>query len=78
MSNEKHDPVNHPMHYTHGEIECIDALKAATTGIEGIETFCTANAIKYLWRWKQKNGVQDLDKAMWYINRLREEINNAG
>lgn len=78
MSNEKHDPVNHPKHYTQGGIECIDALKAATTGLEGVEAFCTANAIKYLWRWKQKNGAQDLDKAIWYINRLKEEINNAG
>lgn len=67
---EGHDPVNHPDHYTQGRVECIDALKAATTGLEGIEAVCTANAIKYLWRWKQKNGAEDLRKAVWYINRL--------
>ena len=67
---EGHDPVNHPSHYTQGGVECIDALKAATTGLEGIEAVCTANAIKYLWRWKQKNGTEDLRKAVWYINRL--------
>ena len=48
--------VNHPAHYNAGGIECIDALEAATIGLEGIEAFCTANAIKYLWRWKRKNG----------------------
>lgn len=64
--------VNHPPHYTAGKIECIDALEAATTGLKGIEAVCTANAIKYLWRWKHKNGVQDLQKAQWYINKLIE------
>ena len=70
---EPHDAVNHPGHYTQGGIECIDALKAATTGLEGIEAVCTGNAIKYLWRWKQKNGTEDLRKAEWYINRLIAE-----
>ena len=64
------DPVNHPSHYTQGGIECIDALEAATSGLTGIEAVCTANAIKYLWRWRQKNGIQDLEKARWYINRM--------
>lgn len=45
-----HDPVNHPTHYTSGKIECIDALEAATVNLTGVEAFCTANAIKYLWR----------------------------
>lgn len=54
------DMVNHPTHYTAGGIECIDGLKAATVGLEGIEAVCTANAIKYLWRWKFKNGKEDL------------------
>lgn len=68
------DMVNHPAHYTAGGIECIDALKAATVGLEGIQAVCTANAIKYLWRWKFKNGAEDLKKAIWYINRLIEEL----
>lgn len=67
--------VNHPPHYNAGGIECIDALEAATSGLQGIEAFCTANAIKYLWRWKLKNGEEDLQKAVWYINRL---IQRAG
>lgn len=68
------DMVNHPAHYTAGGIECIDALAAATAGLDGIEAVCTANAIKYLWRWKLKNGVEDLKKAQWYINHLIEEL----
>ena len=65
-----HDVVNHPNHYTNGKVECIDAIEAATAGLEGIEAVCTANAIKYLWRWKLKNGAEDLRKADWYIKRL--------
>ena len=67
------DNVNHPSHYTAGGIECIDALKAATAELRGIEAVCTANAIKYLWRWKCKNGTEDLRKAIWYIERLIKE-----
>jgi len=68
------DWVNHPSHYIQGGIECIDALKAATINLVGIEAVCTANAIKYLWRWKSKNGIEDLEKAIFYIKRLIEEI----
>ena len=71
------DMVNHPLHYTSGKIECIDALEAATSGLEGIEAFCTANAIKYLWRWKHKNGVEDLRKSIWYINHLIEHVGQS-
>lgn len=53
------DNVNHPKHYTQGGIECIDALAAATINLQGLEAVCTANAIKYLWRWKSKNGVAE-------------------
>jgi len=64
------DRVNHPAHYTQGGVECIDALAAATISLKGVEAICTANAIKYLWRWKQKNGSEDLKKARWYIDYL--------
>lgn len=67
------DPVNYPSHYTSGKIECIDAIEAATAGLTGIEAVCTANAIKYLWRWKHKNGVEDLEKAQWFITHLIEK-----
>ena len=73
---QKSDKVNHPAHYTAGKVECIDALESATVNLTGIEAVCTANAIKYLWRWKQKNGVEDLQKAKWYIERLIKNANN--
>lgn len=67
------DVVNHPAHYQ-GKVECIDCLEAATEGLNGIEAVCTANAIKYLYRWKKKNGKTDLLKSIWYINRLIEHL----
>lgn len=63
------DVVNKPEHYQ-GRVECIEAIEAATAGLEGIEAVCTANVLKYAWRWKKKNGVQDLRKARWYLDRL--------
>jgi len=68
------DAVEHPAHYNAGKVECIDALEAATTGLMGIEAICTGNAIKYLWRWKLKGGVEDLKKARWYIERLINQL----
>ena len=68
------DMVNHPAHYTQGGIECIDALKSATVSKTGIEAVCTANVIKYLWRYEEKNGIEDVKKARWYIDRLIKEL----
>lgn len=68
----KPDPVNRPAHYTSGGIECIDAMQAAF-GAEAVKDFCLCNAFKYLWRHRSKNGVEDLKKARWYLNRLIEE-----
>jgi hypothetical protein len=67
------DNIN-PDHYKSGKIECIDALEAATVNKTGIEAVCTANAIKYLWRYENKNGLEDVKKAQWYINRLIEVL----
>lgn len=68
------DNVNHPSHYTQGGVECIDAITAATVNKTGIEAVCTANVIKYLWRYEAKNGLEDAKKAQWYINRLIAEL----
>lgn len=62
--------VNHPAHYNSGKIECIDAIEACMWGLSGYEGFCIGNSIKYLWRWKQKGGVTDLEKAKFYIDRV--------
>lgn len=69
--------VSHPKHYTQGDIECIDALKAATVGKRGIEAVCVANVIKYLWRYEEKNGIEDVRKAKWYIERLLKELEES-
>lgn len=71
----KEDMVDHPNHYqsTTG-LEAIDVIEAFTSDISGIEAFCTGNAIKYLCRWKKKNGIEDLRKAEWYLNRLIRHI----
>jgi hypothetical protein len=67
------DPVERPSHYTAGNIECIDAIKAATTQ-EEFEGFLRGNVLKYLWRCNLKsNKTEDLNKARWYLNRLIEE-----
>lgn len=71
------DNVNHPSHYTQGGVECIDAITAATVNKTGIEAVCTANVIKYLWRYEAKNGLEDVKKAQWYINRLIAELERA-
>lgn len=64
------DNVDKPRHYNLGKVECIDAIESATITLTGIEAVCTANIIKYLWRWKEKNGVEDLRKAQWYLEKL--------
>lgn len=64
------DAVNYPAHYTQGKVECIDAIESAVAGLKGMEAMLTGNIIKYLWRWKFKNGVEDLRKARFYLDRL--------
>lgn len=66
------DNVTHPSHYTQGKVECIDAIEAAVTGLSGMDAVCTAQVIKYMWRWRHKNGIEDLRKARWYLDRLIE------
>jgi hypothetical protein len=67
------DPVNHPDHYTAGNIECIDAIQAALTPEQFIG-YCRGNAIKYIWRADRKGGIQDIQKAIWYLNRAIHNI----
>ena len=77
MDENVPDMVNHPQHYTQGGIECIDALKAATVGKRGIEAVCVANVIKYLWRYEEKNGIEDIRKAKFYVERLLKELEES-
>lgn len=73
----KPDPVNRPAHYTSGGIECINAMQAAF-GDEAVKDFCLCNAFKYLWRHREKGGLEDLKKARWYLNRLIREMEVTG
>lgn len=70
------DMVNSPDHYTQGSIECIDAIEEVVKHLDGMEAMCTGNAIKYLWRWRHKNGAEDLKKAVWYIQRMIDELDS--
>lgn len=68
------DSVESPSHYRAGKVECVDALDSATVGLTGEEGFHVANVIKYVWRWKFKNGLEDLKKARWYLDRLIRKV----
>lgn len=62
-----------PTYYKQGKVECIDAIASAVENLQGMDAFCTGNCIKYLFRWKQKNGVEDLTKSSYYLNYLIEK-----
>lgn len=64
------DMVNHPPHYGTGEIECIDYIEDFLTKEEWIG-YLRGNIAKYLHRWRYKSGLQDLEKAAWYMDRLQ-------
>ena len=70
------DAVNKPSHYQ-GEIECIECIKASMT-YEEFKGYLRGNSFKYLWRYNRKNGLEDLQKAQWYLERLQKEINKNG
>lgn len=74
--HKKHDEVNSPSHYCKGGIECIDVIKVCTEGLVGMEAVCTANIIKYIFRWKDKNGLTDVKKCKWFVDRLIKEQEN--
>lgn len=65
------NPVTHPSHYTQGNIQCIDAMESAF-GKKAVATWCKLNAFKYIWREQHKNGLQDINKAIWYLNKYKE------
>ena len=71
----KEDLVNNPPHYNKGEIECIDAIEAMLTHEEYVG-YLRGNSLKYRWRFRYKNGIQDLEKTKWYENRLMEILEN--
>jgi predicted transcriptional regulator len=70
--NKQKENVNSPAHYNSGSVECIDAIESMLTKEEFIG-FLRGNILKYQWRYKQKNGAEDLKKAQWYFDKLKEK-----
>lgn len=77
MYESKDEMVSHPKHYIRGGMETIDVITAFTEGLEGIEAYDTGAILKYICRWKQKGGAQDLEKAMWYTRHLIDHVNDG-
>lgn len=73
---DRPDMVQHPPHYTAGSVECIDALESMVMGYQDtVQAGLAWQAVKYIWRSPLKgNQAQDLDKALFYLNRLREKV----
>lgn len=75
----KEESMNNPIKPAHYDGEqCLEAIKAATKGLDGFEGFCVGNIIKYSWRWKQKNGIEDIGKAKQYMEFLERYVEEKG
>lgn len=75
MCESKDVMVSHPAHYqSETGLEVIDVIEAFTFDLKGIEATDTGNVLKYMCRWKNKNGVQDLEKARWYLEHLIDHV----
>ena len=73
VKKEKEDVVNHPKHYQMaGGLEVIDFIIGATAGLDGKDGYFVGNILKYVCRYSKKNGLEDLKKAQWYLNKLIE------
>ena len=70
------DEINHPTRYAGGKYECIDVM-TDVFGVDAVKNFCKLNAFKYLWREQNKNGVEDLKKCAWYLDKLIELSQNT-
>ena len=73
-----YDNVDHPAHYNTGKYESIDVM-VETQGIDAVKNFCICNAFKYIYRHRFKNGIEDIKKAIWYLNKYveLEEFNES-
>lgn len=77
MYESRDKMVSHPDHYqSETGLEVIEAIEAFTLDLKGIEAVDTGNIIKYACRWKKKNGIQDLEKIMWYTQHLIDHLKN--
>lgn len=69
--HDERDNVNHPKHYETGKFECIDVM-VETQGVDAVKSFCLCNAFKYIYRTSRKNGLEDVKKALWYLEKYVE------
>ena len=77
MYDSRDKMVSHPDNYkSETGLEVIEAIEAFTFDLKGIEAVDTGNIIKYACRWKKKNGIQDLEKIMWYTQHLIDHLKN--
>lgn len=77
ITNDTDQMVSHPPHYqSESGLEVIDVIKAFTADLNGTEAYNVGNIIKYICRWKHKDGLRDLKKASWYLNDLIKQIEN--
>ena len=75
IEKAKEDVVNHPKHYKAvNGLEAIDVIEAFTAKLKGIQATDTGNVLKYMLRWHEKNGLEDLKKAQWYLNHLISKV----
>ena len=75
IETAKEDVVNHPKHYKAvNGLEAIDVIEAFTAKLKGIQATDTGNILKYMLRWHEKNGIEDLKKAQWYLNHLISKV----
>lgn len=73
----KVDMVNHPPHYkTKSGLEAIQVIEAFTEDLSWYEATHTGQVLKYMCRWKKKNGIEDLKKARFYLDRLITLLEN--
>ena len=70
-SGTTQEEINHPDRYAGGKFECIDVM-LDVFGADAVKHFCILNAFKYIWRAEKKNGVEDIKKAVWYLNKFIE------
>lgn len=73
MYSSSNENIN-PSHYKQGGMESIDVIKAFTGDLKGVDAFCAGNAIKYILRFTKKNGIEDVEKAIWYLTYLRDHM----
>ena len=75
---KKPNMVDHPPHYETGKFECINVMCEAI-GVEEVKAFCMCNAFKYIYRCKKKeNCYQDVEKAVWYLNKYLDLVDETG